>query len=880
MIRKDGRYMVFCEHKVSEGKSGGDLFVTDLEDGRRVPVTISAGYDGGPLGCDLTCQLDTTTCCHDGCDQEGAKRCQGNTLETCELVETGCLAWRTTENCETRQGACQETDQGAVCRYPCRDRCDNEGDQRCNGDVLEECHHIESPDCLDAYNDWEVSDDCSARGEYCRENNGTPQCVPPPPGDNCSDAVQVTQFPFHISGQDMAADYTNQYNFSNNPGCGTANGPEAFFEVHLNEGERLHLSETGDVDAVLRVLDTCDATATCLLSQDFGEDNQTFTAPADGTYYVVLEAYSSGNGDSYDFTLDLEAQEQDCSNGVDDDSDGLTDCEDRLDCCGDPACTSNPICLGDSCSSPTVVDHVPFHISGTDITADYGDDYDFSNNQDCGTAHGVEAVFAVFAHAGDTIKLSETGSMDAVLRILEDCSSTASCLVSQDFGEDDVEYVATQDATYFVILEAYSSTPTSTGYDFTIDVVPPEDCSNGIDDDHDGRTDCEDRADCCGEAACSADPMCQGDTCQSPLVASPLPFSVSGDDITADFSDSYDFSNNQDCGTAHGPEAIFAVYAHAGETIKLSERGGMDAVIRVLDTCDATATCLLSQDFGETDVEYTATRDATYFVVMEAYSASPTTKDYDFTVDVILPEDCSNGIDDDHDGLTDCQDAEDCCSESSCSSSPYCGEYVGYYEQFTDSTSDPIDLQGYTITFVPDSSVPQGYQWTAVRDATDYPVTPGTGDVSTSLTLDDDDAASYALSVMGTFNFYGKDYNTIYVSSNGYVTFDTESTGIYNDASSDATDFLSRGPGVAMLGMDLDPTDGGTITVDEFSDKVAITYDQVPKYSTTTHQSFQLILQTDGTVVYYYKTIEYLEGLVAFASGWGLHLPRETNFVP
>ncbi|MFG0318959.1 MAG: TolB family protein, partial [Planctomycetota bacterium JB042] len=49
VIRADGRYLVFCEHVVEEGKSGGDLVVMDLEDGRQVPVTVAAGYDGGPF---------------------------------------------------------------------------------------------------------------------------------------------------------------------------------------------------------------------------------------------------------------------------------------------------------------------------------------------------------------------------------------------------------------------------------------------------------------------------------------------------------------------------------------------------------------------------------------------------------------------------------------------------------------------------------------------------------------------------------------------------------------------------------------------------------------------------------------------------------------
>jgi len=49
VIAADGRHMVFCEHKVAEGTSGGDLFVLDFTNGRRVKVTGSEGYDGGPF---------------------------------------------------------------------------------------------------------------------------------------------------------------------------------------------------------------------------------------------------------------------------------------------------------------------------------------------------------------------------------------------------------------------------------------------------------------------------------------------------------------------------------------------------------------------------------------------------------------------------------------------------------------------------------------------------------------------------------------------------------------------------------------------------------------------------------------------------------------
>lgn len=49
VVRNDGRYLVYCEHRVAQGKSGGDLFVVDLFSGRRVKATTNPGYDGGPF---------------------------------------------------------------------------------------------------------------------------------------------------------------------------------------------------------------------------------------------------------------------------------------------------------------------------------------------------------------------------------------------------------------------------------------------------------------------------------------------------------------------------------------------------------------------------------------------------------------------------------------------------------------------------------------------------------------------------------------------------------------------------------------------------------------------------------------------------------------
>lgn len=49
VISADGKYLVYCEHRVEEGSNGGDLWVRELAGERRWRITNDRGYDGGPF---------------------------------------------------------------------------------------------------------------------------------------------------------------------------------------------------------------------------------------------------------------------------------------------------------------------------------------------------------------------------------------------------------------------------------------------------------------------------------------------------------------------------------------------------------------------------------------------------------------------------------------------------------------------------------------------------------------------------------------------------------------------------------------------------------------------------------------------------------------
>jgi len=275
----------------NEDCEGTDLNNTTCED---------LNYDGGTLACSDTCTFDESGCfmnCTDECPAEGDTQCTGDVLGTCTVGTDGCLDWVDTDCTDTGQ-TCDDSGATAACVDGCTSDCPAIGDTECiDATNLNTCE-----DGGDGCMYWTASE-CT--GGYCDDTAVPPACVVQGTGDSCQDALVVQTFPAQFTGTDITADYADDHDFTGTS-CGTGNGVEAVFAVDMLTGEILTLDETGGLDAVIRVLDTCDATGECLVSSDFPETGLYFVAPADGLYHVVLEAYfSSPSSTDYDFTLDL-----------------------------------------------------------------------------------------------------------------------------------------------------------------------------------------------------------------------------------------------------------------------------------------------------------------------------------------------------------------------------------------------------------------------------------------------------------------------------------------------------------------------------------------------------------------------------------------------
>ena len=147
-----------------------------------------------------------------------------------------------------------------------------------------------------------------------------------------------------------------------------------------------------------------------------------------------------------------------------------------------------------------------------------------------------------------------------------------------------------------------------------------------------------------------------------------------------------------------------------------------------------------------------------------------------------------------------------------------------------------------------------GYKWkdSDEQDGPVYSWVDITG-AGTSLTLGDD-VLSSALNLGFSLDFYGVDYTTVKVGSNGFLTFTSTATGITNGSipdSSTPNDIL------AVLWDDLSPNQSGSIYYyqDAANSRFIVSFIGVPHYNATNYSTFQVIIYSNGKIVYQYQSI-------------------------
>ncbi len=139
------------------------------------------------------------------------------------------------------------------------------------------------------------------------------------------------------------------------------------------------------------------------------------------------------------------------------------------------------------------------------------------------------------------------------------------------------------------------------------------------------------------------------------------------------------------------------------------------------------------------------------------------------------------------------------------------------------------------------------------------------------LSLGDDDSVEVPLQF--TFPFQGENWASVFVNSNGNLTFGAGDT----DFSESVFEFLNGPPRIAALYDDLSPNQGGLVIVDSDSASFSVTFQDVPEFFSSTTNTFAVTFDAAGNVSVSYGVISAVDGIAGVTEGNGAPDPGPTD---
>lgn len=129
------------------------------------------------------------------------------------------------------------------------------------------------------------------------------------------------------------------------------------------------------------------------------------------------------------------------------------------------------------------------------------------------------------------------------------------------------------------------------------------------------------------------------------------------------------------------------------------------------------------------------------------------------------------------------------------------------------------------------------------------------------LELGDDDKQEVLLPF--TFNFARRDFSTVFVGSNGFISFaNSDISGEY-----DADEFAEGTRRIAGLWADLDPSEGGEIRTEMVDGNFHIVFSNVPEFGATGLVNITFVLRPDNTFAVQYGEVTVTSGLAGATTG-------------
>ena len=346
-----------------------------------------------------------------------------------------------------------------------------------------------------------------------------------------------------------------------------------------------------------------------------------------------------------------------CDNGIDDNKDNLVDCS-------DPQCTTFPGCLAVSCTVDVDFGTLAAHgamakqeMDTTKATIGYAS---------CAPTGGVGRVgrFQLDATADVRVDFFQGTTTAHVVGLFRagasqrcDRNPVDTCIPVGDQPMASKTFAALPAGVYYVIVESY---PKLQGHTTVLlstgSISTPEVCANGRDDDGNGLTDCQD-------AACKNDASCVGAECVPDVNVGTLVVDGAARTVSANLATSSDsYQSTCSAGQPGGDIAIaFTLAEAAGLEVEFNQTGkSIFAIYRMPGpglACDANQRTCSFEDDAANAVAFVNMPAGRYIFMVKAQ------KGQSGTISLRMSafsgrgvEICGNNIDDDGNGLTDCDD--------------------------------------------------------------------------------------------------------------------------------------------------------------------------------------------------------------------------------
>jgi len=218
------------------------------------------------------------------------------------------------------------------------------------------------------------------------------------------------------------------------------------------------------------------AEADCTQSDDLGVMAELATALTPGTWIVIVHLVPRQDGldpvgVAVDVSFDFEPGE-DCTNQIDDNSDGDTDCDDPS-CFADPACTGGH--SGETCADPFPVFDGRAPVSGDEFFG-HGtlggrtDDYHADASCWPGSAGSGDAVWRVVLDQEMILEIAVSfyDGIDGQAYVLDEaCTTIKACLPAQVQGDPNL-LVTLPAGTWNIVVDRGPTPPTNPNFDLYV----------------------------------------------------------------------------------------------------------------------------------------------------------------------------------------------------------------------------------------------------------------------------------------------------------------------------------------------------------------------------------------------------------------------------